>query len=56
MLPPNLLKSVKTVSPLPLHLSFLSDNIPCDTLPGNKSKYGIQSISEPHGPSHGLDA
>lgn len=33
-----------------------SDNIPNDALPGNESQYGIQSIPEPHGPRHGLDA
>lgn len=35
---------------------FLSDNIPSDTLSGNESQHGIQSISEPHGPSDGFDA
>ncbi len=33
-----------------------SDNIPNDALPGNESQYGIQSISEPHGSRHRLDA
>lgn len=35
---------------------FLSDNIPSDTLSGNESQHGIQSISKPHGPSDGFDA
>lgn len=33
-----------------------SDNIPNHTLPGSKSQYGIQSIFEPDGSRHWLDA
>jgi len=59
MLPPNL--------PLELcHNLFIrshlcpslppSDNIPSVALLGNMPQYGVRSLSEPHGPRHGLDA
>lgn len=37
-------------------VSLPSDNIPSNALPGNESQYGVQSISQPHGPRHGPDA